>query len=88
MYEIEFSRTVQRVIASDEIPLKVIDSALMFIRGPLARNPYRVGGALRKPPLAGKHRAARRDFRIIYSIDDARHAVMIEDICHRSDAYY
>lgn len=54
--------------------------------GPLAEEPWRVGHPLRFE-LAGLHSARRGDYRIIYRVDEAEHAVLVEVIRHRADAY-
>ncbi|MGI8949118.1 MAG: type II toxin-antitoxin system RelE family toxin [Ornithinimicrobium sp.] len=52
-----------------KLPEKVGTAAVESIFGPLARNPHRVGKALRFE-LSGLRTARRGDFRIIYRITD------------------
>jgi mRNA interferase RelE/StbE len=57
-----------------------------FLYGPLAENPHRVGAPLRKP-FEGHRRARRGEYRVRYTIDDARMEIAVLDINHRRDAY-
>ena len=54
--------------------------------GPLADNPHRVGAPLRKP-FEGHWRARRGEYRVRYTIDDARAEVVVLDVSHRRDTY-
>jgi mRNA-degrading endonuclease RelE of RelBE toxin-antitoxin system len=84
-YQIHWTRRARRQVA-ESLPEAVATSALLFIRGPLAENPQRVGKRL-SPPLSDRHAARRGDFRVIYQIDEVARAVTIWSIDHRSDAY-
>ncbi|WP_295696062.1 type II toxin-antitoxin system RelE/ParE family toxin [Lapillicoccus sp.] len=79
--EITWSPTARRALA--KLPEKVGTAVIEFIYGPLARNPHRVGKALRFE-LEGLHTARRGDFRIVYRITDNVTILAIE---HRADAY-
>jgi mRNA-degrading endonuclease RelE of RelBE toxin-antitoxin system len=57
-----------------------------FMYGPLADNPRRVGATLRKP-FEGHWRARPGEYRVRYTIDDARMEVVVLDVSHRRDAY-
>jgi mRNA-degrading endonuclease RelE of RelBE toxin-antitoxin system len=57
-----------------------------FLYGSLADNPHRAGKPL-KLGLAGLYSARRGGYRVIYRIDDHRHAVEVMAIEHRSDVY-
>ena len=63
------------------------DAAVEFITGPLLEAPYRVGKPLRDT-LSG-FRSARlgTQWRVLYRIDESKHAVIVQDIQHRSSAY-
>ena len=80
-FEITWSPTVRRALA--KLPEKVGTAVVEFIYGPLARNPYRVGKALRFE-LEGLHSARRGDFRIVYRIADQVTILAVE---HRADIY-
>jgi mRNA interferase RelE/StbE len=59
----------------------------IHITGPLLGAPYRVGKTLRDT-LSGFHSARLgTEWRILYRIDESKHAVIIQDIQHRSTAY-
>ena len=80
-YEVAWTPTAKRAL--QRLPEKVAAAAVEFIYRPLARNPQRVGKALRFE-LEGLHSARRGDYRIIYRIDEAVTVVAID---HRADAY-
>ena len=52
----------------------------------IAGDPHRVGKPL-KLELAGRFVARRGPYRVIYTIDDAEHLVVIRSIGHREDVY-
>jgi mRNA interferase RelE/StbE len=79
--EIAWSPTAKRALV--RLPEKVAAAVVEFVYGPLAKNPQRVGKALRFE-LGGLHSARRGDFRIIHRIGDQ---VTIVAIDHRADAY-
>jgi mRNA-degrading endonuclease RelE of RelBE toxin-antitoxin system len=64
----------------------VATAAVEFIYGALAHNPRRVGRPLRFE-LEGIHSAHRGDYRVLYTIDDPNHRVVIVAIDHRADIY-
>ncbi len=80
-YEVAWTPTARRAL--QRLPEKVATAAIEFIYGPLARNPQRVGKALRFD-LDGLHSARRGDYRIIYRIDQRVTIIAIE---HRADVY-
>lgn len=76
----------RRAIA-DRLPPDVAAAAVEFITGPLLENPYRVGKPLGEE-LQGIHSARlARDWRVLYEIDDVKHAVIVLDIRPRTTAY-
>jgi mRNA interferase RelE/StbE len=85
-YELGMTRPARRAI-SELLPADVAAAAVDFITGPLLDAPYRVG----KPPrdiLSGFHSARfGTQWRVIYRIDESKHAVIVQDIQHRSAAY-
>ncbi len=80
-YEVAWTATAKRAL--QRLPEKVSSAAIEFIYGPLAKNPQRVGKALRLD-LEGLHSARRGDYRIIYRIDESVTIIAIE---HRADIY-
>jgi mRNA interferase RelE/StbE len=72
--------------ALTRLPEKVATAAAGFLYGSLAANPHRVGKPL-KLGLDGLHSARRRDYRVIYRIDDQHRRVDVVAIEHRSDIY-
>lgn len=81
LYDVAWTPTAKRAL--QRLSEKVAAAAVEFIYGPLARNPHRVGKALRFE-LEGLHSARRGDYRIIYRIDETVTVVAID---HRADAY-
>jgi mRNA interferase RelE/StbE len=85
-YELGLTRPARRAI-SELLPEDVAASAVEFITGPLLEAPYRVGKPLRDE-LTGFHSARLgTQWRILYRIDEAKRAVIVQDIQHRSAAY-
>jgi mRNA interferase RelE/StbE len=85
-YELGLTRPARRAI-SESLPEDVAAAAVEFITGSLLEAPYRVGKPLRDR-LAG-FRSARlsTQWRVLYRIDEAKHAVIVQDIQHRASAY-
>lgn len=78
---IAWTPTAKRALA--RLPEKVAAAAIEFIYGPVAKNPLRIGKALRRE-LEGLYSARRGDFRIIYRVSEV---VTIVAIDHRADIY-
>lgn len=57
-----------------------------FVRGPLCREPFRVGKPL-SPPLEGTYSARRGSFRILYEIDEETRTVTVTAVQYRADVY-
>lgn len=83
-YEVQISARAERDLT--RLPEKIGAACLAFIFGPLADDPYRLGGALRGQ-LAGLRSARRGNYRIIYNVDDERRRVDVVHIDHRGDVY-
>jgi len=86
-YELGTASPARRALA-DRLPPDVAAAAAEFITtGPLLANPQRVGKPLGEE-LAGIYSArVGGNWRVLYEIDDTRHAVIVLDIRHRSAAY-
>jgi mRNA interferase RelE/StbE len=85
-YELAIARPARRAIA-ETLPADTAAAAVEFITGPLLDFPYRVGKPLRDK-LAGFHSARLgTQWRVIYRIDEPKHAVVVQDIQHRANAY-
>ncbi len=85
-YEIGLTRPARRAI-SELLPEDVASAVVEFITGPLLEAPYRVGKPLRDA-LSGVHSAwLGTQWRVLYRIDEAKHAVIVQDIQHRSTVY-
>lgn len=68
------------------LPEKIGAACLEFVLGPLAENPYRLGGPLRGQ-LEGLRSARRGSYRVIYRVDDVQQSIEVVDINHRRDVY-
>jgi mRNA interferase RelE/StbE len=85
-YELGMTRPARRAI-SELLPEDVAAAAVEFITGPLLDAPYRVRKPLRDT-LSGFHSARLGTrWRVIYRIDESKHAVIVQDIQPRSTAY-
>jgi mRNA interferase RelE/StbE len=85
-YELGMTRPARRAI-SELLPEDVAAAAVGFITGPLLEAPYRVGRPLRDA-LTGFHSARiGTQWRVLYRIDESKHAVIVQDIQHRSTVY-
>ena len=85
-YELGTAPPAHRALA-DRLPPDVAAAAAEFITGPLLANPQRVGKPLGEE-LAGIYSARlARSWRVLYEIDDTKHAVIVLDIRHRLAAY-
>lgn len=85
-YELGMARPARRAI-SELLPEDVAASAVNFFTGPLLEAPYRIGKPLRDE-LRGLYSARLGpEWRVIYRIDESKHAVVVQDIQHRSTAH-
>lgn len=85
-YQLGTAAPARRALA-ERLPQDVAAAAVEFITGPLLENPKRVGKPL-TDELVGIHSARLgRNGRVLYEIDDAKHAVIVLDIRARSNAY-
>lgn len=86
LFELGTAAPARRALAT-RLPAEVAEAAVEFITGPLLINPRRVGEPLGEE-LAGVYSARLgRTWRVLYTIDDVRHAVIVLDIRPRSTAY-
>jgi len=80
------TRPARRAI-SEVLPDDAAAAAVEFITGPLLEAPYHVGKPLRDT-LSGFHSARLSiQWRVLYRIDESKHAVIVQDIQHRPTAY-
>jgi mRNA interferase RelE/StbE len=70
----------------DRLPPKIAIAIVEFMLGPLIEAPRRVGHPLQRE-LIGLWSAHRGAYRIVYELDEARRAVNVVRIDHRSDVY-
>jgi mRNA interferase RelE/StbE len=85
-YELGLARPARRAI-SESLPEDVAAAAVELITGPLLEAPHRIGKPLRDE-LTGLHSARLGTrWRVLYRIDEAKHAVVVQDIQHRANAY-
>jgi mRNA interferase RelE/StbE len=85
-YELGTAPPARRALA-ELLPEEVAAAAAEFITGPLLANPQRVGKPLGQE-LTGIYSARLgRNWRVLYEIDDSKHAVIVLDIRPRSTIY-
>ncbi len=84
-YIVLLSRQARRNL-HEHLPLEVAVAAMETIEGPIAANPHRVGKPLDEP-FDCYYSARRGTYRVIYRINEEKHAVEIHSIRHRRDAY-
>lgn len=84
-YAILLAPPARRALAS-VLPEAVAAAAWELITGAIAQEPWRVGKPLHEP-YEGLHVARRGTYRVVYRIDEDKHAVTIQTIKHRRDAY-
>lgn len=85
-YELGTAPPARRAL-STRLPPEIAAAAAEFITGPLLDNPRRVGKPLAEE-LAGIYSARLdRNWRVLYEIDETKHAVIVLDIRHRSAVY-
>ena len=75
-------RAISELLAGD-----VAAAAVEFITGPLLEAPYRVGKPLRDTLSGFRSVRLGTQWRVLYRIDEPKHAVTVQDIQHRSSAY-
>lgn len=80
------ARLARRAI-SEALPEDVATAAVEFISGPLLEIPRRIGKPLREELTGLWSARLGTEWRVIYRIDESKHAVIVEDIQHRSTAY-
>jgi mRNA-degrading endonuclease RelE of RelBE toxin-antitoxin system len=85
-YELGTAPPARRALG-ERLPPEVATAAVEFITGPLLKHPHQVGKPLGEE-LAGIYSARLgRSWRVLYEIDEAKHAVIVLDIRPRSAAY-
>jgi mRNA interferase RelE/StbE len=84
-YAVRLAPPARRAL-EEELPPAVAAAAWELISGRLAGEPWRLGKPLHGP-YEGLHTARRGTYRVIYTIDEGKHAIEIRAIRHRADAY-
>ncbi|MGH3275644.1 MAG: type II toxin-antitoxin system RelE family toxin [Streptosporangiaceae bacterium] len=84
-YAVLLTSSARRALA-ESLPLTVAGAAWELITGALANDPGRVGKPLHGP-YAGLHVARRGTYRIMFKIDEGKHAIEIRSIRHRANSY-
>lgn len=83
-YEIALTPGARRAI--HQLPARITTAVVVFLAGPLAENPHRVGKPLRAP-LQGCFSARLHPYRVVYEIDEDKRKVTVLRIEHRTDVY-
>jgi mRNA interferase RelE/StbE len=85
-YEIGTAPPARRALA-ERLPPEIAAAAVEFITGPLLRNPWRVGQVLGEELTGILSARLGRDWRVLYEIDETKHAVIVLGIRHRAAAH-
>jgi mRNA interferase RelE/StbE len=80
------TRPARRAI-SELLPEDVAAAAVELITGPLLETRYRVGKPLRNTLSGFRSAWLGTQWRVLYRIDESKHAVIVQDIQHRSVSY-
>lgn len=83
-YELRVTAPAVRQLA--RLPEGTAAAIVEFILSALVDNPHRLGGRLQRE-LARLHSARRGAYRVVYEIDEDKHAVIVLRIDHRSRVY-
>jgi mRNA interferase RelE/StbE len=70
----------------ENLPLDVAAAAVATVEASISVNPHRAGKPLDEP-FDGYYSARRGTYRIIYRINEDKHAIEIHSIRHRRDTY-
>jgi mRNA interferase RelE/StbE len=84
-YEVRWSAAAKRALA-EQLPEAVATAVVELVLGALRHEPRRVGKPLHEP-FAGQWSARRATYRVIYTIDEDKHLIVIEVIRPRGTAY-
>jgi mRNA interferase RelE/StbE len=84
-YDVRWSATARRWLA-EKLPEPVAAAAVELILGAVSHEPRRVGKPLREPFL-GQWSARRATYRVIYTIDEDKHPIIIDAVLPRGTAY-
>jgi mRNA interferase RelE/StbE len=83
-YEIALTPSARRAL--HQLPARITTAVVVFLAGPLAENPHRVGKPLRVP-LEGCFSARLHPYRVVYEIDEGKRTVTVLRIEPRADVY-
>ncbi|RAV18233.1 type II toxin-antitoxin system RelE/ParE family toxin [Mycolicibacterium sp. GF69] len=83
-YGVEVAGTARRDLR--RLPGNVATAIIEFITGPLVEKPQRLSKPLRNELRA--YRSARRgEYRMLFRIDEAKHAIVVVSVNHRAHIY-
>lgn len=84
-YRVRLTAPARRALTAT-LPEAIASAAYVFITGPLAAAPHRVGKELHAP-YEGIHSARLGTYRVLYRIDDGDRVVVVLAIGARSSIY-
>ena len=84
-YDVRWSATARRWLA-EKLLEPVAAAVVELVVGALSYDPRRVGKPLREPFL-GQWSARRATYRVIYTIDEDKHLIIIDAVLPRGTAY-
>jgi mRNA interferase RelE/StbE len=84
-YDVRWSATARRWLA-ERLPEPVAAAVVELVLGALSHDPRRFGKPLREP-FHGQWSARRATYRVIYTIDEDKHLIVIDAVLTRGIAY-
>jgi mRNA interferase RelE/StbE len=94
-YDVRWSATARRWLA-EKLPEQVAAAVMELVLGALSHDPRRVGkplggvvgsGLAQREPFLGQWSARRATYRVIYTIDEDKHLIIIDAVLPRGTAY-
>lgn len=83
VYSVEFSRPARREL--QRLPARVVQRVILAVRA-LQENP-RPRGSLKLVGAEAGYRVRVGQYRVVYEVNDAIHAVLVTRVRHRKEAY-
>ena len=84
-YDVRWPATARHWLA-ERLPEPVAAAVVALVLGTLSHNPRRVGKPLREP-FHGQWSAHRATYRVICTIDEDKHLIVIDAVLPRGIAY-
>lgn len=83
-WSVQFAPNAVRSI--DRLPSRIAAAVIEFVTATLPANPERMSKPLRNE-LEGLRSARRGDYRVLFSLDEDAHTLLVIRVAHRADVY-